>query len=147
GGSLPETLAMVCAQRQIPAMALLDRNGVYGAPRFHLAAKMKDVGIKAHIGAEITVADALASMVTGTMANTVANTPPNLCSSALISGKGNYPLLVQSRSGYQNLCRLITTAKLRAGKKTVATVTLGELRWHAEGLICLTGDENGPLTL
>ena len=34
-------------------MALLDRDGVYGSPRFHLAAKKN--GIKAHIGAEITV--------------------------------------------------------------------------------------------
>ena len=37
----------------MPAMALLDRDGVYGSPRFHLAAKKN--GIKAHIGAEITV--------------------------------------------------------------------------------------------
>jgi error-prone DNA polymerase len=34
-------------------MALLDRDGVYGAPRFHMAAKKTD--IKAHIGSEITV--------------------------------------------------------------------------------------------
>ncbi len=37
----------------MPAMALLDRDGVYGSPRFHLAAQK--LGIKAHIGAEITV--------------------------------------------------------------------------------------------
>src|SRR5215475_6801027 len=36
----------------MPAMALLDRDGVYGAPRFHLAAKK--AGIQAHIGAEVT---------------------------------------------------------------------------------------------
>ena len=53
--------------------------------------------------------------------------------------------LVESRTGYQNLCRLITTAKLRTNKKTVATAELAELQNHAEGLICLTGDENGPL--
>ena len=47
----PEELAEVCAH-QMPAMALLDRDGVYGAPRFHLA--MKKLGLKAHIGAEIT---------------------------------------------------------------------------------------------
>ena len=35
-------------------MALLDRDGVYGAPRFHMAAKKTD--IKAHIGSEITLA-------------------------------------------------------------------------------------------
>ena len=53
GASVPEELIAACAELQMPAMALLDRDGVYGAPRFHMAA-MKN-GIKAHIGAEITV--------------------------------------------------------------------------------------------
>ena len=39
GGSLPEALAEFCAAQDVPAMALLDRNGVYGSPRFHMAAK------------------------------------------------------------------------------------------------------------
>src|ERR1700687_3131933 len=52
GASLPEELAGVCAHLGMPAMALLDTDGVYGAPRFHLA--MKKIGLKAHIGAEVT---------------------------------------------------------------------------------------------
>src|SRR5580704_15126155 len=85
GASIPEELAGVCAEHQMPAMALLDRDGVYGAPRFHLAAKK--IGVQAHIGAEVT------------------------------SEEGwRYPLLVESRAGYQNLCRLITQMKLRAKK-------------------------------
>src|ERR1700730_13537383 len=52
GSSLPEDLAGICARLNMPAMALLDTDGVYGAPRFHLAAKK--LGIKAHIGAEIS---------------------------------------------------------------------------------------------
>lgn len=52
GASLPEEMAEVCAAHGMPAMALLDRDGVYGEPRFHLA--MKKAGMKAHIGAEIT---------------------------------------------------------------------------------------------
>ena len=52
GASLPEELAGVCAHLGMPAMALLDTDGVYGAPRFHLAAKKAK--IKAHIGAEVT---------------------------------------------------------------------------------------------
>jgi error-prone DNA polymerase len=53
GASLPEELIAVCSQLKMPAIALLDTDGVYGAPRFHLAAgKAK---IKAHIGAEVTV--------------------------------------------------------------------------------------------
>src|ERR1019366_8505563 len=52
GASTPEELIAVCANLGMPAMALLDRDGVYGSPRFHLAAKR--AGIKAHIGAEVT---------------------------------------------------------------------------------------------
>jgi predicted metal-dependent phosphoesterase TrpH len=51
GASLPEDLIATCANLNMPAMALLDRDGVYGAPRFHMAANR--AGIKAHIGAEI----------------------------------------------------------------------------------------------
>lgn len=100
-------------------MALLDRNGVYGAARFHLAAKQ--FGITAHIGAEVSVANV-----------PHANAP-------------NYPLLCESRTGYQNLCRLLTRTKLRAEKNDPTAATFEELEEHAQGLICLTGDENGPL--
>jgi error-prone DNA polymerase len=52
GASLPEDLVSTCAQYQMPAMALLDRDGVYGSPRFYLSAK--HIGLKAHIGAEVS---------------------------------------------------------------------------------------------
>jgi error-prone DNA polymerase len=52
GASLPEELIGACAEYGMPSMALLDRDGVYGAPRFHLAAAK--AGIQAHIGAEVT---------------------------------------------------------------------------------------------
>ena len=53
GASVPEELIAAAQALEMPAMALLDRDGVYGSPRFHLAAEKN--GIKAHIGAEITV--------------------------------------------------------------------------------------------
>src|SRR5690242_21942789 len=102
GASLPETLAYTCADLQIPAMALLDRDGVYGAPRFHMAAKQRK--IKPHVGAEIS-----------------------------LEGAGNLPVLVESQVGYQHLCRLITSAKLRTRKKKVATSYLEELRGNTQG--------------
>ena len=52
GAGLPEEYIGAAAECGMPAMALLDRDGVYGAPRFHLAAKK--AGIQAHIGAEVT---------------------------------------------------------------------------------------------
>ena len=48
-------------------------------------------------------------------------------------------------SGYQNLCRMLTRAKLRTTKDKPTIVQPGELAEFAQGLICLTGDENGPL--
>jgi hypothetical protein len=53
GASLPEDLIEQAARCEIPAVALVDRNGVYGAPRFYKAAKA--AGIKALVGAEVTL--------------------------------------------------------------------------------------------
>ena len=44
GGSFPEHLAERAAELEMPAMALLDRNGVYGAQRFSVAAREKMSG-------------------------------------------------------------------------------------------------------
>ena len=54
GASLPEALVDRAAALGYPAVALLDRNGVYGAPRFHKAALA--AGIRPIIGAELTIA-------------------------------------------------------------------------------------------
>ena len=54
------------------------------------------------------------------------------------------PVLVESRIGYQNLSRLITQAQLRSPKGE-SRVTWEEIPEFAEGLIALTGDEEGPL--
>ena len=53
GASLPEDLVEEAARREIPAVALVDRDGVYGAPRFYKAAKA--AGIKPLVGAEVTL--------------------------------------------------------------------------------------------
>src|SRR4051812_12450737 len=53
GASLPETLVERAATLGYPALALLDADGVYGAPRFHRAAMQ--AGIRPIIGAELTI--------------------------------------------------------------------------------------------
>src|ERR1700752_2492782 len=169
GASLPEELISVCAQFGMPAMALLDTDGVYGAPRFHLAANKAKV--KAHIGAEVT-SEPLTHVILGDPHSSVilsgagasrseapaeSKDPYSLHSSKKAeiprsarndntSGPPAFrlPLLVASRPGYQNLCRLITKMKLRA-KKNEGAVTTQELEEHADGLICLTGGDEGPL--
>src|SRR5262244_2362641 len=115
GASVPEELIAAGLALEMPAMALLDRDGVYGAPRFHLSARKN--GIKAHIGAEISVQ----------------------CPKSNLQGpKSIYsvPVLVRSRKGYQNLCRLITLMKLRVPKHAKpgeCVVTPEELAAYAKG--------------
>src|SRR5437667_85363 len=55
GASLPEQLAEVAAELELPAVGLLDRNGIYGAQRFSVAAREKKV--RPIIGAELTMQD------------------------------------------------------------------------------------------
>ena len=138
GASLPEKLIDTCADLNMPAMALLDRDGVYGAPRFHMAASK--AGLKAHIGAEVTcepISDFRfknAELKTKSIDNQKSTINNSFC----------LPLLVSSRLGYQNLCRLVTKMKLRENKKGGGAVREEELREHAAGLICLTGSDDGP---
>jgi len=127
GGSVPEELIAAGMELNMPAMALLDRDGVYGSPRFHMAGKKN--GIKAHMGAEISVQSPKSKV----------QSPKSIYS---------IPVLVYNRLGYQNLCRLITLMKLRVPKHAKpgeCVVTPEELAAHAEGLICLTGGFDGPL--
>lgn len=53
GASLPEALVDRAAELDYPALALLDRDGVYGLPRFHKAARA--AGIRPIVGAELTI--------------------------------------------------------------------------------------------
>jgi error-prone DNA polymerase len=113
GASNPEELAETAAELGLTAFAVHDRDGVYGAPRFH--ARARELGLRAIIGCELTLDDGAV-----------------------------LPVIVISRTGYQNLCQLITIGKLR-GTKAASSVTWLELAAHAEGLVALTGDEEGPL--
>jgi error-prone DNA polymerase len=150
GASVPEEFAEICGQYQMPAMALLDRDGIYGAPRFYFATKK--LKIKAHIGAEIT--SLFSSNTSGTPL--IPSVGMNGISVPRVS------LLCASRTGYQNLCRLITRTKLRAPKypsslpkrsrvsdelilQSQAMASLADLAQFAEGLICITGGEEGHL--
>ena len=113
GASNPEELAEMAAKLELPAMALCDRDGVYGAPRFYASAR--EIGVRPIVGSELTLEDG----------------------SVL-------PVLVQNRTGYQNLCRRITQAKLR-GTNDHAPARWDEIAPFAEGLVALSGDEEGPI--
>lgn len=141
GASLPENLISTCANFNLPAMALLDRDGVYGSPRFHMAATRAK--LKAHVGAEVTCKSFLPRSHRDTE-KARDEKLKDFSVTQCLRGDFRLPLLVVSREGYQNLCRLITRMKLRAAKDEGA-VGEEELQEHAAGLICMTGGDEGPL--
>ena len=114
--SLPEALVDRAAELGYPVVALLDRNGVHGAPRFHKAAAA--AGIRAIVGAEVTMQS--------------GHRPP--------ATSFRLPLLVESREGYQNLCRLLTRMNLRSPKGEGA-LALDELDGQTSGMVALVGRE------
>jgi len=69
---------------------------------------------------------------------------PRVGAELTMEGGSVLPVLVASRIGYQNLCQLITRAKLR-GTKHESAVRWSELGEFAQGLIALTGDEEGDI--
>jgi len=105
GGSFPEQLGETAAELEMPAMALLDHNGVYGAQRFSVAAREHNV--RPIVGCELSIDDG----------------------SVL-------PVLVENRTGYKNLCELLTQSHLRSEKGKCA-VRWNELSKFAEGLVAL----------
>ena len=135
GASQPESLAERAQHLEMPAIALADRNGLYGAARFHTMAKK--CGVQAHIGAEIAVSS---------FGNPL--TPPAWLPQPAAAGPAEPPrllLLCASQAGYRNLCQLITRFKMREATKAEGAATLDDLEEFSAGLICLTGGDEGPL--
>src|SRR5665213_150018 len=118
GAAQPEELIQRAIELEIPAMALLDRNGVYGSARFHTSAKRN--GIRAHIGAEIAVSSLVPRL-----------TPPAWLPHQHIAEPARLPLLCESRAGYQNLCQLITHFKMREVTKQEGAATFEDLQAYS----------------
>jgi error-prone DNA polymerase len=132
GASQPEQLIERAVELVMPAVALLDRNGVYGSARLHTSAKLND--IRAHVGAEIAVSSLGGRLM-----------PPAWLPHQHIAQPARLPLLCESREGYQNLCQLITQFKMRETAKQEGAANFDDLEQYASGLVCLTGGDEGPL--
>ena len=112
-GSSPEALVRAAASQGLGALALCDRDGVYGAVRAYMTAK--DSGLRSLVGCELTMEDD--SVV---------------------------PVLVETQAGYRSLSSLLTRMHLRSGKGE-GRILWEELSELADGLVALTGDEEGPV--
>ena len=131
GASLPETLVERAAALGYTALALLDADGVYGAPRFHKAARQ--AGLKPIIGAELTIDKSQIPDPKSQIAPRSQTTNHQIA-----NHRWQLPVLVASQEGYRNLCRLVTRMKMRAPKGEGALV-IEELDGCTAGLVALGG--------
>jgi error-prone DNA polymerase len=142
GSALPEDLVERAAELGYPALAMGDRDGLYGAPRFYHGAER--AGIRAIVGAELTLD------LSSARAPSIGD-----------PGDQRLYVLVPDRERYRNLCRMITASKMRpfnpveieqgrAPKypaKGESRITLDDLERYGAGLICLAGGARSPLAL
>ena len=110
GAFVPEHLAQLAAALEMPAVALTDRDGLYGAARFVSACQAE--GVRPILGASLTIRDG------GRDAPVV--------------------LLAQDDRGYANLCRLITDAHM-LGERGDPAITATQVGAHAAGLFAIAG--------
>ncbi|MDZ4276120.1 MAG: DNA polymerase III subunit alpha, partial [Erythrobacter sp.] len=121
----PKDIAKLAKERGFPAIAICDRNGLYGVMPF--AAACKAEGVQPIIGALLGVAR---EGVGGSDARSI----------------DYLALLAQDDEGYCNLCHLVSQAHLDRPLELDPHVTLADLEGHTGGLIALTGAGEGGLT-
>jgi len=143
GASEPEALVERAAELGLPAVALVDRNGVSGAPRFFKAAR--EAGIRPLVGAEVVLEEEPPGReerrgrepLPGPLGLVPDPPPPGTPLPRLT-------LLAIDRAGYRSLCRLLTAAAAGC-EKGRARAGWRVLERHADGLHCLTGGAEGLL--
>ncbi|GAA4771918.1 DNA polymerase III subunit alpha [Novosphingobium ginsenosidimutans] len=120
----PKAAAKLAKDRAFPAIAITDRNGLYGAMSF--AGACKDAGIQPLIGTFLAVSREEAA----------AGKDP------VIDWLG---LIAQNETGWNNLCYLVSRAHLGRPIEFEPHVTMADLQGHTDGLIALTGAGEGAL--
>lgn len=131
-GAMPvKALAKMAAADAQPALAITDRNNLFGALEFseYLAGE----GIQPIVGCALSVAfPATPEESSRPGANAAAH-------------HGHLVLLAKDAAGYGNLMRLSSQAFLDHGDNGAPHITLAELEQHAAGLIALSGGPDGPV--
>ena len=132
GATTPEDLADRAAELGYPAIAMGDRDGVYGHPRFYQAAKK--AGVKAIVGADLTLEDDgrlyvlvpdreryrnLCRMLTASKCRVIRNDGP--------SGVDGNPTPVYPAKGESR-------------------ISFDDLERYGAGLICLAGGARSPIS-
>ncbi|MXP25428.1 DNA polymerase III subunit alpha [Altererythrobacter indicus] len=116
----PKDIAKLAKQRGFPAIAICDRNGLYGSSAF--AAACQKEGIQPIIGTLLGVSRGDSYAI------------------------DYLPLYAQDDAGWNNLCYLVSKAHLERPLELEPHVLYSELEGHTDGLIALTGGSEGAIT-
>ena len=122
----PKAMAKLAKERGFPAVAIADRNGLYGAVMFANACKAE--GIQPIIGTLLGVAR------------------PSRDEGAEGKQVDYLPLYAQDEAGYDNLCHLVSKAHLERPLEFEPHVRIGDLDGRTDGLIAFTGASEGAVT-
>ena len=138
GAFSPEDLARRAAELGMRAIALTDRDGLYGAARFVAACEKH--GVKPILGATLTTR--------GVMGGARASPERRRLSRSEGEGPTDHHviLLAQDERGYASLCRLITDAHM-AEERGDPSLTPEQICAHSGGLVCLLGPSSAPAAL
>ena len=142
GADPPARLASAAASAGQPAVALTDRDGVYGAVRFVRACA--DAGVAAILGVDLAVEPLIArpgSIADGSIAYQVADErrrTPARGGTWVEPPMPRVVLLARGATGWASLCRLISAAHL-SGERSDARVSMRQVAEHGDGLVALLG--------
>jgi error-prone DNA polymerase len=153
GTATPAALATRAAELGMSALALTDRDGLYGA--FKHVRACADAGIKPLLGVDLALftPEGAAprtppmSRRAGPIAKTAIVSGPSAGTSNSVSAGGRVTLLAAGRQGWASLCRLVSAAHAasaaaggnRAADDDVPAVTRELVAEHADGLVMLLG--------
>jgi error-prone DNA polymerase len=122
GAFSPEALARRAGELGMPAVALTDRDGLYGVARFVEACEHE--GVRPILGASLTIRGS-GTLPLGPLRD------------------GRIVFLARDATGYANLCRLITDAHM-SGDRGDPSLTPEQVCAHAAGLVSLAGSWSPP---
>ena len=123
-----DRLVALAAGLKMPAVAISDRNNLFGALEFAQAATK--LGVQPIIGCDLGIRREEEG---GFGAAARAQTPDFLL------------LLVQDETGYRNLMHLVSAAWLKTPPGEPAQITMAALEGHTDGLIALSGGPGSAL--
>ena len=115
-----------CREQRMPAVAVTDSGNLFGALEFALAAEA--AGIQPIVGCRLGL-----TVEEGQGRNGTPPAPDHLV------------LLVQNETGYRNLMKLVSRSFLEGDPGLDPQVTLAEVAELSEGLLALTGGQEGPV--